>query len=65
MGLFGSSRVSWYTRCESDPRFDMRGDAPGMLSASKAINDAILAKAKELGIREDQIPEIEYGGCKD
>ncbi len=58
----GGGGFYWDTRCPSDPRFNLSGYAHGMFGAAAAIDGAILAKAKELGIEPPD--DIEYGGCK-
>lgn len=70
MGMFfkgGSSNGSWWTRCEQDSRFDMGGSASGMFGASDAIDEAIRAKAKQLGLSDKELDKlkIETGFCKD
>ena len=78
MGLIGGKRcydsndseyvgggTSWWTKCPSDPRFDMSGTSAGIWSAMDDVDRAILARAKSLRIQVSKIPEdIEYGGCK-
>ena len=46
---------SWSTRCAQDPRFNMDGRGMGSLFGCLAINDAILAKQKELGLTDEQM----------
>ena len=65
MGMFigGSGGGTWWTKCESDPRFNLSGRAYGMWGGSDAIDKAIRQKAKDLGIEPPE--EIEIGFMKD
>lgn len=73
MGIFSKrddergwhGNVSWSTSCTSDLRFNMNGYCGSIWSATAQVDKAVRAKAAELNIPEDKIPEdIEYGGCK-
>jgi hypothetical protein len=57
----------WTVRCKEDPRFDMEGEAYGLIGSEKAMNEAIVAKAKELGISDEDLDKltIEVSACKD
>lgn len=57
---------TWTIRCPSDSRFDGSGRADGMWDANSLMDQLIRAKAKELGIEEQDIPEdIEVSFWKD
>lgn len=49
----------WWTKCKSDPRFDMSGWAHGRWDANAKIDEAVRSKAKELGIEPPS--DIERG----
>ena len=67
MGIFGSGHGSWSTTCAQDPRFNLSGEASGMMGAEKAMTDAILAKQKAIGMSDEDLDKltIETSFCKD
>ena len=58
---------SWSTRCASDPRFNMSGNGVGSAFGCPAIDEAILAKQKEIGLTDVELDAltIEVSFCKD
>ena len=74
MGIFGSRRddcwgggATWTTTCREDPRFNMSGYAGGIWSAASEMDGAIRAKAKALGLTDEQLDAltIETSAYKD
>jgi hypothetical protein len=66
---YGGSRGNggWSTHCSQDSRFNLSGRATGCVGASKAMDDAVLAKQRELGLSDAYMDSltIEIGFCKD
>lgn len=52
------SNGSWSVSCKQDPRFNLQGSAGGMAGAESAMNDAIRAKQKELGMSDADIDKL-------
>lgn len=68
MGMFGPKTGSWSTTCRKDPRFNMSGhDAGTVTGGVPAMDAAILAKQKELGLSDAELDAlvIEVSFCKD
>lgn len=65
MGIFGGSRAgSWWTKSESDPRWDMSCCGPfSMWGPPQKLKDMVAAKEKELGVPPPD--DLEYGCVKD
>jgi hypothetical protein len=55
--------VWWSTRCKSDPRFNMQGEAVSLTDAAARMNEAILGRAAELGVEPPD--DIEISACKE
>jgi hypothetical protein len=58
---------SWSTTCAKDPRFNMSGTGLGSAFGCPAMDAAILAKQKELGLTDADLDalSIEVAFCKD
>lgn len=58
---------SWSTTCQKDPRFNLSGTGPGSALGCPAMDAAILAKQKELGMTDAELDAltIEVSFCKD
>lgn len=58
--------IYWSTSCAQDPRFNLSGTSSGVLSSSFAIDAAIRAKQKELGLSDEYMGglTIEMGASK-